>query len=95
MPIAGFNVIEDITKRPVDCVSAGVEESVMDALSSSLTGVEKEKVEALINLIKTESAQELCSIKFRKQDTLIPKGQSVIFFMSRSNCSSWQGPSVI
>ena len=35
-------------------------------------------MEALVNLIKTESAQELCSIKSRKQETLIPKGQSVI-----------------
>ena len=77
MPIVGFNVIEEITKQPVDCASAGVGESVVDALSSSLTGVEKEKVEALVNLIKTESAKELCSIKSRKQDTLIPKGQSV------------------
>ena len=78
MPIVGFNVIEEITKQPVDCASAGVGESVVDALSSSLTGVEKEKVEALVNLIKTESAQELCSIKSRKQEKLIPKGQSVI-----------------
>ena len=78
MPIVGFTVIEEITKQPVDCASAGVGESVVDALSSSLTGVEKEKVEALVNLIETESAQELCSIKSRKQDTLIPKGQSVI-----------------
>ena len=78
MPIVGFNVTEEITKQPVDCTSAGVGESVVDALSSSLTGVEKEKVEALVNLIKTESAKELCSIKSRKQDTLIPKGQSVI-----------------
>ena len=48
---------------------------MVDALSSSLTGLEKEKVKALVNLIKTESAQELCSIKSRKQDSLIPKGQ--------------------
>ena len=78
MPIVGFNVIEEITKQPVDCASAGVGESVADALSSSLTCVENEKVEALVNLIKTESAQELCSIKSRKQEKLIPKGQSVI-----------------
>ena len=78
MPIVGFNVIEEIIKQPIDCASAGVGESVVDALSSSLTGVEKEKVEALVNLIRTEFAQELCSIKSRKQDALIPKGQSVI-----------------
>ena len=78
MPIVGFNVIEEITKQPVDCASAGVGESVVDALSSSLTRVENEKVAALVNLIKTESVQELCSIKARKQEKLIPKGQSVI-----------------
>ena len=86
MPIVGFNVIE-ITKQPVDCASAGVGESVVDALSSSLTGVEREKVDALVDFIKTESAQELCSIKSRKQDTLIPKGQSVIV-----SCRAATGP---
>ena len=30
---------------------------MVDALSSSLTGVEREKVDALVDLIKTESAQ--------------------------------------
>ena len=78
MPIVGFNVIEEITKQSVGCAPAGVGESVVDALSSSLTGVEKEKVEALVDLIKTESAEDWCSIKFRKQDTLIPQGQSVL-----------------
>ena len=78
MPIVGFNVIEEIIKQSVDCASAGVGELVVDALRSSLTGVEKEKVEALVNLIRTEFAQELCSIKSRKQDASIPKGQSVI-----------------
>ena len=33
MTIVGFNVIEEITKQPVDCASAGVGESVVDALS--------------------------------------------------------------
>ena len=86
MPIVGFNVIE-ITKQPVDCASAGVGESVVDALSSSLTGVEREKADALVDLIKTESAQELCSIKSRKQDTLIHKGKSVIV-----SCRAATGP---
>ena len=35
-------------------------------------------MEALIDLIKTESAEDWCSIKSRKQDTLIPQGQSVL-----------------
>ena len=86
MPIVGFNVIE-ITKQPVDCASAGVGESVVDALSSSLTGVERENADALVDLIKTESAQELCSIKSRKQDTLIHKGKSVIV-----SCRAATGP---
>ena len=60
------------------CAPAGVGESVVDALSSSLTGVEKEKVEALVDLIKTASAEHWCSIKSRKQDTLIPQEQSVL-----------------
>ena len=78
MPITGFNVIEEITKQPGGCAPASVGESVVNALSSSLTGVGKEKVEALVNLIKAESTEELCTIKSRKQDMLIPQGHSVL-----------------
>lgn len=41
------------------CAPAGVGESVVDALSSSLTGVEKEKVEALVDLIKDRVCRAL------------------------------------
>ena len=67
-----------MTKQPLGCQPAVVEESAVNALSSSLTGVGKEKVEALVNFIKAESPEELCTIKSRKQDTLISQGQAVL-----------------
>lgn len=69
------------------CQPAGVEEPVVNALSSSLTGIGKEKVEALVNFIKAESAEELCAIKSRKRDTLIPQGLSVLV-----SCRAATGP---
>ena len=66
MLIIRFIVIEEITKQPGGCAPAGVGESVVNALSSSVTGVRKEKVEALVNFIKAESTEELCTIKSRK-----------------------------
>ena len=41
----------------------------------------------MLTSLRQESAQELCSIKSRKQDTLIPKGQSVIL-----SCRTATGP---
>ena len=56
-------------------------------LTSSLTGVEREKVEALVQLITSEPAKELVTVKSRKQDTVIPRGQSVIV-----SCRAAVGP---
>lgn len=44
----------------------------MDVLTSSLTGVEQGKVEALVQFIPSEPAKELATVKSRKQDTVIP-----------------------
>lgn len=51
---------------------------MVDVLTSSLTGVEQGKVAILVQFIKSEPAKELSVVKLRKQDTLIPRGQSVI-----------------
>ncbi|KAL9964944.1 hypothetical protein ACROYT_G028661 [Oculina patagonica] len=87
MPIVGFNVIEEITKQPECGVPVGADGSMVDVLSSSLTGVERDKVEALVQLIKSEPAKELSTVKSRKQDTVIPRGQSVIV-----SCRAAVGP---
>ena len=78
MPIVGFNVIEEITKLFESSSSAGVDGLLVDMLTSSLTGVERGKVEALVQFISSEPAKELATVKSRKQDTVIPRGQSVI-----------------
>ncbi|KAL9967536.1 hypothetical protein ACROYT_G025783 [Oculina patagonica] len=87
MPIVGFNLIEEITKQPECGVPVGADGSMVDVLSSSLTAVEQDKVETLVQLIKSEPAKELSTVKSRKQDTVIPRGQSVIV-----SCRAEVGP---
>lgn len=87
MPIVGFNVIEEITKLFESSSSAGVDGLLVDVLTSSLTGVERGKVEALVQFISSEPAKELATVKSRKQDTVIPRGQSVIV-----SCRASVGP---
>ena len=59
----------------------------MDVLTSSLTGVERRKVEALVQFITSEPAKQLATVKSRKQDIVIPRGQSVIV-----SCRAAVGP---
>ena len=86
-PIVGFNVIEEITRNSVGSASAGAEGLVVDLLNSSLADVERGKVEALVQLIKTENSTMLTAVKSRKQDTVIPQVQSVV-----DSCCATVGP---
>ena len=86
MPIVGFNVIKEITKH-FDRGSLARVNGSLDVLTSSLTGVEQRKVEALVQLITSEPAKELATVKSRKQDIVIPRGQSVIV-----SCCAAVGP---
>ena len=87
MPIVGFNVIEEIAKLFESGSSARVNGLLVDVLTSSLSGVERGKVEALVQFITSEPAKELATVKSRKQDTVIPRGQSVIV-----SCRAAVGP---
>ena len=87
MPIVAFNVIEEITKLFESGSSARVNELLVDVLTSSLTGVERGKVEALVQFITPEPAKQLATVKSSKQDTVIPRGQSVIV-----SCRAAVGP---
>ena len=87
MPIVGFNVIEEFTKHFEGDASAGVHGSLVDVLTSSLTGADRVNVEALVQLIKAEPVKELATVKSRKQDTVIPRGQSVVV-----SCRAAVGP---
>ena len=87
MPVVGFNVIEEITKLFESGSSARVNGLSVDVLTSSLSGVERGKVEALVQFITSEPAKELATVKSRKQDSVIPRGQSVIV-----SCRAAVGP---
>ena len=87
MAIVGFNVIEEITMNSVGGRPVGAEESVVDMLNSSLLDIEREMVEALVQLIKKENSTTLSAVKSRKQDTVIPQGQSVVV-----SCRATVGP---
>ena len=87
MPIVGFNVIEEITKYFEGDASARVHGSLVDVLTSSLTVADRKKVEALVQLIKSEPVTELAVVKLRKQDTVIPRGQSIVV-----SCRATVGP---
>ena len=50
----------------------------MDVLTSSLTGVGRGKVEVLVQFITSEPVKELATVKSRKEDIVIPRGQSII-----------------
>ena len=54
-------MIEEITRNSV----GGTEESVLDMLNSSLPDLKREKVEALVQLIKTENSITLSAVKSR------------------------------
>ena len=78
MPIVRFNVIEEITKYFEGDASAGVNGSLVDVLTSSLTVADRKRVEAVVQLIKSEPVEELAAVKSKKQDTVIPRGQSIV-----------------
>ena len=78
-PIVGYNVIEEITKQSTDNAPPGPGEPIVDILTSSLASANRDQVEALVQLIKTETPSELSPVRTRKQDTIIPRGQSAVY----------------
>ena len=87
MPIVEFNVIGEITRNSVSGTPVGAEESVVDMLNSSLLKIKRKKVKALVWLIKTKHLTTQSAVKSRKQDTVIPQGQSVVI-----SCRATVGP---
>ena len=76
--IVGYNVIEEIVKNPDSHFRNSHEETLVSALNSSLPNAKQENVEALINLIRTTTSSELCSVKVTKRDVLVPKNETVV-----------------
>ena len=85
--IIGYNVIEEIVRNPVSEPPNNYEETLVNALSSSLPNAKQENVKALIGLIRTNTPSELCSLKVTKKDVVVPKNETVAV-----TCSVNTGP---
>ena len=81
MPIVGFNVIKEITKH-FDRGSLARVNGSLDVLTSSLTGFEQRKVEALVQFITSEPAKELAAVKSRKQDIVFHEDSRLLFHVA-------------
>ena len=77
-PIIGYNVIEEIVKNPGSDTFDSHEETLVSTLGSSLPNAKQENVKALINLIRTTTPSELCSVKVTKRDVVVPKNETVV-----------------
>ena len=75
-PIIGFNVIELIAKE-ANSISGDTETFHVNAMKRSFGSCKGEKVQALIDLISANEPDDLCQVKCRKTDILIPKNQSI------------------
>ena len=78
LPLAGFNIIEHLIKT--NKLNCGV-------ISSNFVGMQVARAFALVELINTVNHDELCSVKTRKKDVIIPLGQSV-----KLSCRANTGP---
>ena len=67
LPLVGFNVIEE-------CIKTNLCEPDLKSVFSSVSSA---NVSALVDLIKTSSETEFCSVKTGKKDQLIKQGQSL------------------
>ena len=74
-PIIGFNVIELIVKEAssINCDT----ETLVNAMKRSFGSCKGEKVQVLIDLISANDPDDLCQVKCRKTDIMIPKNQSI------------------
>ena len=86
-PIVGYNVIEEIVKNPISDSPNNHEETLVNALSTSLPNAKQENVKALIGLIKTNISSELCRVKVTKKDVVVPKNETMAL-----SCSVSTGP---
>ena len=64
------------------------EESVVDMLNSSLPDLKREKVKALVRLIKTDNSTTLCAVKSMKTGHCYPTRPVSCCFMSTYSRSS-------
>ncbi len=77
LPIVGYNVIEEITRRSAVKVNQDEQTSFVDVLCCSLMDIERAEVEALVAFLQSERTYDLCNVKTTKRDIVIQPGQSV------------------
>ena len=77
LPVVGYNVIEEITRKSVVKVNQDKQTSFVDVLCCSLMDIERAEVEALVAFLQSERTYDLCNIKTTKRDIVIQPGQSV------------------
>ena len=85
--IVGYNVIEEIVNNPASGSSNNHEETLVNALSTSLPNAKQENVKALIGLMRTNISSELCRVKVTKKDVVVPKNETMVV-----SCSVNTGP---
>ena len=81
-PIVGYNVIEEIVKNPVSDSPNNHEETLVNALSTSLPNAKQENVKTFIGLIGTNISSELCRVKVTKKDAVVPKNETMVLSYS-------------
>ena len=88
MPIVGLNMVLKKLLSILTEVSQLKFGSLVYVLTSSLSGVERGKMEALVQFITSEPGKELATVKSKnKSKTVIPRGQLVIV-----SCRTAVGP---
>ena len=77
LPVVGYNVIEEITKKSAALMKNDGQPPFLDILFCSLGNIERCKVEALVTIIQNTKSNELCNVKTTKRDIIISPGQSI------------------
>ncbi|CAB4004265.1 Retrovirus-related Pol poly from transposon, partial [Paramuricea clavata] len=73
LPVVGYNVIEEITRKSAVKVNQDKHTSFVDVLCCSLMDIERAEVEALVAFLQSD----LCNVKTTKRDIVIQPGQSL------------------
>ncbi len=76
LPVVGYNVIEEITRKSSATSKSHGQPPFLDVLFCSLRNIDRCKVEALVTIIQSEKSNELCNVKTTKRDIIILPGQS-------------------
>ena len=75
-PIIGYNVIEEVIKRPHQ-MGEDSAESRGEILSSAFSEVKQESVTALVDLVQRTGVERLCVLRSGKNNLTDPRGQTV------------------